>query len=343
MHRFKTIAIPALKFSLPVLIVGWLLSSISASDWNELNSRPKQWDRLVFAFLLTFGGVVGTYFRWYMLVRTLDLPFRIGDALRLGFLGYLLNFVSLGSVGGDLFKAIFIAREQTSRRAEAVASVIADRVIGLYALLVLASGTTLAGTLSGTLSGQSELLKRVGQMTLLMTATGALMVVLFAKIPVEKLTTTLGRFPLRIGAVSRRLVEALALYRRSPKVVAVALAVSVVTHGMFVVALHLIASGILEASPTLAEHFLIGPVAFVAGAVPFMPAGLGALELALDVMYTKVSSADLAAGLGVVVALGHRLNTIGVATVGAIIYWLSKREVDELLSLGEEVSGSSME
>ncbi|MEE3370266.1 MAG: lysylphosphatidylglycerol synthase transmembrane domain-containing protein [Planctomycetota bacterium] len=334
MHRFKTIAIPALKFSLPVLIVGWLLSSISAADWQELNSRPKQWDRLVFAFLLTFAGIVITYFRWYMLVRTLGLPFRIRDALRLGFLGYMLNFVSLGSVGGDLFKAIFIAREQTSRRAEAVASVIVDRVIGLYALLVLASSATLAGTLPG----QSDLLKHVGQITLLMTVTGALMVFLFAIAPVEKLSATLSWLPLRLGTISVRLVEALSIYRRRPKAVAVALAVSVVTHGMFVTALHLIASGILEASPTLAEHFVIGPVAFVAGAVPFMPAGLGALELALDMMYTKISSADLTAGLGVVVALGFRLNTISVATVGAIIYWFSKREVDELLSQGEEVA-----
>ena len=338
MHRFKRIAVPALKFSLPILVVGWLLSSISAEEWQELNSRPKQWDRLVFAFLLTFAGVVATYFRWYLLVRTLGLPFRIRDALRLGFLGYLLNFVSLGSVGGDLFKAIFIAREQTSRRAEAVASVIADRVIGLYALLVLASSATLLGTVSGA----SGLLNRVGQMTLIMTVTGGLMVLLFAMAPVEKMTSLFRRFPLRIATISLRLVEALSLYRRRPTAVAVALAISVVTHGMFVVALHLIASGILESSPSLAEHFVIGPVAFVAGAVPFMPAGLGALELALDLMYTKISSADLAAGLGVVVALAHRLNTIGVATVGAIIYWFSKREMDELLSQGEEGTASGV-
>ena len=338
MDRLKRIAVPALKFSLPVLIVGWLLSSISAAEWQALNSRSKQWDRLVLAFLLTFAGVLVTCVRWYMLVRTLGLTFRIRDALRLGFLGYLLNFVSLGSVGGDLFKAIFIAREQTSRRAEAVASVIADRVIGLYALLVLASGATLLGTVPG----QSVLLKRVGPITLITTVTGGLMVLLFAIAPVEKMTTLLRRFPLRIATISLRLVEALSLYRRKPTAVAAALAVSVLTHGMFVAALHLIASGILELSPSLPEHFVIGPVAFVAGAVPFMPAGFGALELALDLMYTKVASAQLDAGLGVVVALGYRLNTIGVAMVGAIVYWFSKREVDEVLSQGEEAAGSEV-
>ena len=334
--RFKRMAVLALKFSLPVLIIGWLLSRISAEDWQELNSRSKQWDRLAFAFLLMLTGVTATYFRWYVLVRTLGLPFRIRDALRLGFLGYLLNFVSLGSVGGDLFKAIFIAREQPSRRAEAVASVIADRVIGLYALLVIGSGATLLGDLSG----QSDLLKRVGQLTLMTTATGAVLALSFAFVPLEKMTATFGRLPLTVARMSLRLVEALALYRRRPLVVAGALAASVVTHGMFIVALHLIASGILESSPSLEEHFVIGPVAFVAVAVPFMPAGLGALEFALDLMYTKLSSSSLPTGLGVVVALGFRLNTIGVAMVGAIIYWFSKREVNELLSQSDEVVGN---
>ncbi len=59
-----------------------------------------------------FCAVSLTFVRWYLLVRALGLHFRLLDAFRLGFLGYLFNFVSVGSVGGDLFKAIFIAREQ---------------------------------------------------------------------------------------------------------------------------------------------------------------------------------------------------------------------------------------
>ena len=68
----------------------------------------------------------------------------MADAFRLGFLGYLFNFVSLGSVGGDLFKAVFIAREQHGKRAEAVATVVIDRVIGLYVLFFVASVAALA-------------------------------------------------------------------------------------------------------------------------------------------------------------------------------------------------------
>ena len=78
-----------------------------------------------------------TFVRWYLLVRALQLQFRLVDAFRLGFLGYLFNFVVVGSVGGDLFKAIFIAREQPGRRAEAVATVLVDRIVGVYALVLV--------------------------------------------------------------------------------------------------------------------------------------------------------------------------------------------------------------
>ena len=327
MDSFKRIAISVLKFSLPVLIIGWLLSNISTQEWQEISARPKQWGRLTLAFVLVLGGVGGTCVRWFFLVRTLGLPFRVRDALRLGFLGYLLNFVSIGAVGGDLFKAVFIAREQSNRRAKAVASVIADRVIGLYALLLLGSGAILMGDVLT----RSDEVKLIGQVTLSITAIGAILGLLFALLTVEKFTAPLGWLPLNIGRMVLRLVESLVLYRHKPGSVAAALGISLVTHTMFVSALYLIASGILQVAPSLGEHFVLGPLAMVAGAVPLMPAGLGALEFALDLLYVEVPTPGLAPGRGVLVALGYRLITIGVAGVGIVIYWVSKREVRQLL------------
>ena len=68
--------------------------------------------------------------RWRMLVRAAGMSFSYKDAFRLGFLGFLLNFVSVGAVGGDLFKAVFIAREQPGRRIAAIVSVALDRLLG---------------------------------------------------------------------------------------------------------------------------------------------------------------------------------------------------------------------
>ena len=53
-------------------------------------------------------------------------------------------------MGGDLFKAIFIAREQPGRRTEAVATVLVDRVIGMYALVLLTSAVICLGGIPNT-------------------------------------------------------------------------------------------------------------------------------------------------------------------------------------------------
>src|SRR5690606_34271026 len=88
------------------------------------------------AFLLTFT-------RWYLLVTAQDLPFRWQDSVRLGFLGILFTYVAPGAVGGDIVKAMLIAREQPSRKATAVASVVLDRILGLIALFIVGAGASL--------------------------------------------------------------------------------------------------------------------------------------------------------------------------------------------------------
>ena len=86
------------------------------------------------AFLIFTAAMVLTLLRWYVLVRALDLPFRMRDALRLGMVGFFFNTFMPGSVGGDIIKAAALAVGQ-SRRTVAVATVIMDRVIALWALV----------------------------------------------------------------------------------------------------------------------------------------------------------------------------------------------------------------
>ena len=141
----KRYLITFLKFALPLAIIAWLLASVPADQYQQFKSRPKNWPLLLAALVVVFCAVSLTFVRWYLLVRALGLRFRLLDAFRLGFLGYLFNFVSVGSVGGDLFKAFFIAREQPGRRAEAVATVLVDRVVGVYALVLLTSAVICLG------------------------------------------------------------------------------------------------------------------------------------------------------------------------------------------------------
>ena len=92
------------------------------------------------AFGIFLAALLLSFVRWFTLVRALGLPFRLRDALRLGFIGNVFNLVIPGAVGGDVIKAAFLCREQ-ARKTQAVASMFIDRALGLLGLFVLAGGS----------------------------------------------------------------------------------------------------------------------------------------------------------------------------------------------------------
>ena len=80
--------------------------------------------------------------RWYVLLRTLRLPVPFPDALRLYATGHCFNVLGPGATGGDLVKGAWIAVRCPGRRAEAVASIAAERLIGLFAMSALLAALT---------------------------------------------------------------------------------------------------------------------------------------------------------------------------------------------------------
>src|SRR4029077_15359906 len=109
----------------------------------QIAAAPKNWNYALLAFALIGGSTLITFGRWYLLVRAQQFPFRLRDAIRYGFVGLVTNYIAPGSAGGDLFKAVLLARNQTSRRYAAFATVILDRILGLLALFLVGVVATL--------------------------------------------------------------------------------------------------------------------------------------------------------------------------------------------------------
>ncbi len=329
----KKVLLTALKFGLPIAIILWLLASVPAEEFQQLQLREKNWPLLVVSLALVFCAVTLTFIRWYLLVRALGLQFRLVDAFRLGFLGYLFNFVSAGAVGGDLFKAYFIARQQPGRRAEAVATVIVDRMIGLYALLLLTSGVILVSGLPNT----SPELRTLSHVTIGATIIGGfgILILLIPGFTSGALSEMLTNVP-RIGKTLGQLITAVRIYRKRWPTITVAIVMSIGTHVLFACAMFLIATALFQHVPTFREHLIMIPLGMVTGALPFTPAGFGAFEFAIEKLYEIVPAATNIDVAGVLVALVYRLMTIVVATIGMVIYWASKSEVQQLLEDAEQ-------
>ena len=323
----KRYVLPCLKVVVPVAIIAWLLAKVPPEQYQQFATRPKNWPLLLGALAVVFTAVAMTFVRWYLLARALRLHFRMVDAFRLGFLGYLLNFVSVGSVGGDLFKAFFIAREQPGRRAEAVATVLVDRLVGAYALVLLTSAVIVGG---GIPKSTVEV-ETICRLTLAAAAIGAagIAVLLIPGFTSGSLSEFLTGLP-KIGHVLGQLISAVRIYRKRWLTVCIALIMSVGSHGLFTLSLYLIAKAMFEHVPTLREHMILVPLGMVAGALPLAPAGFGAFEFAIGELYKIIPAAPDIDVAGILVALVYRLLTIMVAMIGVVLYWFSRSEVKQL-------------
>jgi glycosyltransferase 2 family protein len=276
---------------------------------------------------LSFSAVTLTLVRWCYLVRAAGLPFSLKDALRLGFLGYLFNLAPLGIVGGDLLKAGMLAWEHPGNKGKAVASVVVDRVIGLYVLFVVASVAILA---SGFWALPVPGVGWISVMTFLIAVVGGAALVAL----VATASPHLGRRRRRVTRLGLHLensIEALHLYRSRPAVLLGAIAATVLVHTLSAAALYCIYSGLRYQGISLGQHFVIVPLSAATGLVPL---SIGPFEIALEAFYRAVpAAAGLAAekGQGLIVALGYRIITLMIAAVGAGYYLSSRREVASVI------------
>ncbi|MFO0916377.1 MAG: lysylphosphatidylglycerol synthase transmembrane domain-containing protein [Pirellulales bacterium] len=322
--------INVLKIVVPLAIVGWLLNDLIRNHPDELaalRSRPLRWDLLVGGIVCIVVALCLTFYRWYLLVRALDIPFRTQDAFRLGFVGYLLNFVSLGGVGGDLFKAVFLASEQPARRTEAVATIVIDRVVGLFGLLLVA-----ATALANLNTEHHPHLARLAQGTVWIGALlglGMLAMLFVHKVP-GSITRWLISWP-GIGPIFHRLLTAMECYARRRSVWLVAIGLSVLAHLTLTAAVFLGSRAAFPQGPTFVEHLVMVPLANVAGALPIAPMGLGQFEAAMTFLFDTVPADDRGQGIGILVALTYRLMTIAVVPIGILYYWLNRQWMRDLI------------
>ncbi len=337
-HTARRWILLAAKVALAVVILGYLLVQMQRHQGMErLVHEPKDWTLLAAGFGCTLAAIALSFVRWRTLVEALGIRFPLADAMRLGSLGFMLNFVALGTIGGDLFKAVFLARDRPGQRTEAVTTVVADRLLGLLAMMVLASGGILV---TGLYRAEPPELAWLCQLILLATVvgvTGTSLLLLVPGLSGEWLCGWAEAVPV-VGRTAGRLIRAVRAYRNQKRMLMVAGSICLVGDLLFITSFYLVARGLPVHEPSLAEHMVIVPVANMAGALPLTPSGLGTLEATADVLYRAVPGGEQTLkGDGTMVALAHRATMIAVALVGMLYYLAHRREFGKVLAEAEEL------
>jgi uncharacterized protein (TIRG00374 family) len=348
----KNLLIALCKYGLGI----GLLAYVMGKNWDrlaEMVQRPLQVTPLACAITLCLVAILLTFYRWYLLVRALDLPCTLGNAMRLGLMGFFFSNFLPSSVGGDIIKAAFLARQQ-ARRTAAVATVMLDRAIGLWALFWLVALLGGIFWLAGdpAIHNEVHLQKVVWASAGLVAFTSLLWCVLLI-LPERRARKFAGRLENipKIGHSAAEFWRAIWMYRNRWRWVIVALLMSLVSHCCFVLTYYFAAQAFLPADelgtiPTLAVHFLIVPVGMaVQGVVP-IPGGIGVGEAAFGKLYEMVGKPE---ANGVFMSFVYRVITWALSFIGYVVYLSMRTEVAALQKEAEiqaataEAEGSGAE
>jgi len=317
------------KIVLAVAILWWLLYQARA-NFSRLSGQSVRWPLLAAALGCTLIASALNFVRWHLLIRALGISIRLIDTMRLGALGLALNFVSPGALGGDFFKAAFLAHGQPGKRTEAVATVVADRVMGLLTMLVLASGGIFA---TGLLTHASPTLLMLCESILLAAAVawfGVAAMLIFPVLSGPWVAERLASIPVA-GNTFAKLLGTVQSYREQRRTLLAAFGVSLVMALAYISSFFLVARGLPIEEPPWSQHLVIVPMSALVGAIPLTPSGLGTMELAVEELYQSMpGDMHVHKGDGTLVAIGRRATEIAVALIGLVFYFSRRREFEAL-------------
>lgn len=335
------------RIGLCVLLLTWVFHSIFVNEARlkrgeaEFNQLPRieQWrqgwatgpgelGRTLtkvppghFALSLVFMGstlVLGVA-RWRFALQAQDLKVSWARAAQISFVAHFFNSVLLGSNGGDLMKAWYAARDAQNKKTRAVLTVVVDRLVGLWAMLLFACTMMVFNT--GLLSKDSWVRLLAGVVIAMMLAGSAVLGTAFWGGVSRRWSGArdwLRRLPK--GEWLERTLDSCKLFGQSRWFVAKSLIISMLLNAACVAQFIVLAQGMnIPVSPTV--MFVAVPIVICISALPITPNGLGIREN-LFVQMLAVIKVDPTAALSL--SLLAYAGSLFWSLVGGLVYLTMK-------------------
>ncbi|MGH7841947.1 MAG: lysylphosphatidylglycerol synthase transmembrane domain-containing protein [Candidatus Binataceae bacterium] len=257
--RPKSRASFALRTGLGFALVIALVWLCGAKTIGRVLSRERP-QFFVAALVLYLAGQMMSSYRWQLLARLNGFGGRWREYLAYYFIGMFTNLFVPGLIGGDAARASYLSLRHR-RGGAALASVVADRGVGLVALFWFAATAASTVTSVHLPSALIHLTVALGLLALLGYLAG----------PV--LATLVSRIPGRLG----RIADSVTPYLRNPRSLILPLTLSIILQASLALSQYLLAIGMGIAIP-FSAILLIVPIANVIASVPLTLNGLGVRE-----------------------------------------------------------------
>ena len=323
-NKVKKLLFLILRISISAGILLYVLNQPDVKSGHLLSAIAninKLW--LLSGVLIFFSVLLLGTLRWKILLESHGLYVSYIKVLEYNFIGNVFNNVMPSLTGGDVIKAFYIARD-ASKKAEAISTIVMDRFLGLFALLILA----VMGALS--CIGDPRLL--LPSLTIL-----GMFVIIVLGIVVFHSRTIMSRLnvfryfgiKLKIEDKIKKIYDVFVYYRRDPVSLAKALGLSLVLQMLLIMMNYSIAKGLGLKDIGIGQFFLLIPVAGIISALPISFAGWGVGEGAYKWLFSLAGTGQggIAVGLSIIV----RLIMLGWSLVGLPVYLLHKPEKIETI------------
>lgn len=271
--------------------------------------------------------------RWQLLMRAQSFHFTYHSALRITAIGQFFNTFMPGGIGGDALRFYYVFGGVPGRRTAALMSLIVDRLLGLGALLMLASAAILANR---NLFQGSAALRSFAEIVVATTVVGILAGLAIVLVPdalLGNLKPPLKRLR-RVGTAVVDCVEAVSVYRKQLPMLAAGMVLSLLIQVWSIAGCIAVAQMFDFFGLTWLEFSVAMLLAQFANQVPITPGGFGVGESAFYMIARLMTGVD--APYGTIFLTVRLLSMVG-ALYGAVV-WIGFRPetaLDSMNSRGE--------
>ncbi len=326
MGRLRSILRLLLKVvgvALAVLLVWKTLDAAGADVFSALAKALK----FPLAMTLLCYGVVNVIaaWRWKILLHVQGIDISLLTSLRLTLIGVFFSNIIPGSVSGDLIKSAFIAGYTDSRKAEAILTIVVDRIVGLMGLFVVAmlSSALLFAFYPDAVLGSTALMTALAAICAGGVALALGTAVILSRnwwLSFRPARALLGfaekHTPRKITELAQRVAAALDLYRMQPSAAVKTLALSAVVHTLLASMNYMLGKAFHETAMTPLQYIVSTQIGNVTGLFPLTPGGIGIRD-AVTATFMKVFHATPEEAMALI-PVAYSLTMVAWALVGAL-------------------------
>jgi uncharacterized protein (TIRG00374 family) len=293
-------------------LVGYFLHKIQAEGRLDkfaeaFKAAAGNWQLVILGLSMFLISILLCTARWRMLLKAQQVNLSYGQTLTLYFIGHFFSAVMPGATSGDIFKAVYIAREAPDKKAEVVATVFLDRVIGLLAMLFLAVVIMLFRI--DFFLKYRETKVAMFFFVLVLLATVGMCVLIFGQNVFERWTLFRKiEEKTKLGEILKKAYGAFHICLNHFGLLAKTFSLSVVNHITFILCAVFLGKAIgIEIG--VASYFVVFPIINTVASLPITPGGLGTRDFACVFLLGTFGVAE------------HMALSLSILVYLAILFW----------------------